>query len=190
MSTTFSRRGPVNTSHRADGCRSAVHQRHCQQHVAVDRDQQTRPDHYHSRYRLMPNLHRPPDTTRQSCLSSCLCRVWCAGVNWTIAVQTSNFLSATVWSCREFNSHRRSGRDTDKTVLSCLVALVAWYTVKNVGAVWVPHGAVWCRWGAIELELALTAEPRCAREATSSSDEVSRDRKRCRALPFITAPRR
>ena len=25
------------------------------------------------------------------------------------------------------------------------------YTVKNVGAVWVPHGAVWCRWGAIEV---------------------------------------
>jgi len=35
-------------------------------------------------------------------------------------VQTSNFLSATVLSCRESNSHRRIGRDTDKTVLSCL----------------------------------------------------------------------
>ena len=35
-------------------------------------------------------------------------------------VRTSNFLSATVLSCRESNSHRRSGRDTDKTVLSCL----------------------------------------------------------------------
>ena len=35
-------------------------------------------------------------------------------------VQTSNFLSATVLSCWEANSHRRSGRDTDKTVLSCL----------------------------------------------------------------------
>jgi len=34
-------------------------------------------------------------------------------------IQISNFLSATVWSCRESNSHRRSGRDTDKTVLSC-----------------------------------------------------------------------
>jgi len=34
--------------------------------------------------------------------------------------QTSNFLSATVLSCRESSSHRRSGRDTDKTVLSCL----------------------------------------------------------------------
>ena len=35
-------------------------------------------------------------------------------------VQTSNFLSATVLSCRGSNSHRRDGRDTDKTVLSCL----------------------------------------------------------------------
>jgi len=34
--------------------------------------------------------------------------------------QTSNFPSATVSSCRESNSHRRSGRNTDKTVLSCL----------------------------------------------------------------------
>jgi len=38
-------------------------------------------------------------------------------------VQTSNFLSARVSSCRESNSHRGSGRDTDKTVLSCL----AWW---------------------------------------------------------------
>jgi len=29
---------------------------------------------------VMPNSHRPPDTTRQSCL----CRVRCVGVNWTI----------------------------------------------------------------------------------------------------------
>jgi len=36
-------------------------------------------------------------------------------------VQAVNFPSATVLSCRESNSHRRSGRDTDKTVLSCLV---------------------------------------------------------------------
>ena len=35
-------------------------------------------------------------------------------------VQTSNFLSATVLSCRKSNSRRRSGRDTDKTVSSCL----------------------------------------------------------------------
>ena len=33
-------------------------------------------------------------------------------------VHTSNFLSATVLSCRESNSHRQS--ETDKTVLSCL----------------------------------------------------------------------
>jgi len=69
---------------------------------------------------LMPNSHRPPDTTRRSCLR----RVWRCGVNWTIALnvlmQTSDFLSATVFSCRESNSQRRRGRDTDKTVLSCL----------------------------------------------------------------------
>ena len=62
-----------------------------------------------------------PDTTRQSCL----CRVWCACVNWTIALNVfrlPHFLSATVLSCRESNSHcqQQSGRDTDKTVLSCL----------------------------------------------------------------------
>ena len=61
------------------------------------------------------------DTTRRSCLY----RVWCAGVNWTIALnvfilQTSCWGVATVSSCRESNSHRRTGRDTDKTVLSCL----------------------------------------------------------------------
>jgi len=34
-------------------------------------------------------------------------------------VQTSHFLPAIVLSCRESNSHHRSGSDTDKTVLSC-----------------------------------------------------------------------
>ena len=34
-------------------------------------------------------------------------------------IQTSNFLSATVLNCRQSNSHHRSGRDTEKTVLSC-----------------------------------------------------------------------
>jgi len=60
-----------------------------------------------------------PDTTRRSCL----CRVWCAGVNWTIAPSVSRlqiFLSATVLSRRESSSHGRGGYDTDKTVLSCL----------------------------------------------------------------------
>jgi len=35
-------------------------------------------------------------------------------------IQTSDFLSVTVLSCRESSSHHRSGHDTDKTVLSCL----------------------------------------------------------------------
>ena len=49
-----------------------------------------------------------PDTTKQSCRR----RVWRAGVNWTIAINFTNFLSATVLSCLwESGSHRRSGRD-------------------------------------------------------------------------------
>ena len=50
------------------------------------------------------------------------CRVCrCELVDCSECVQTWNyFLSATVLSCRESNSHRRSGRDTDKTILSCL----------------------------------------------------------------------
>ena len=49
-----------------------------------------------------------PDTTKQSWL----CRVLRGGVNWTIAInvfKVQNFLSATVLSCLESNSHRRSG---------------------------------------------------------------------------------
>ena len=42
--------------------------------------------------------HRPPDTTKQSCL----CRVWRNDVHCAITrVQTSNFLSATVFIRRE-----------------------------------------------------------------------------------------
>jgi len=60
-----------------------------------------------------------PDTMKQSCL----CRVWRDGVNWTIAINASRLQyssPATVLSCRESSPHRRSGRDTDKTVLTCL----------------------------------------------------------------------
>jgi len=50
--------------------------------------------------------------------------LFCTSPWWFVTcserVQTSNFLSATVSSCRESNSHRRNGRYTDKTVLSCL----------------------------------------------------------------------
>ena len=59
-------------------------------------------------------------TTRRSCL----CRVWCAGVNWTIALNVFRlqvFYRRQSWRrCRESSSHRRSGRDTDKTLSSCL----------------------------------------------------------------------
>jgi len=67
---------------------------------------------------LLHNSHRPPNTTRQSSL---WCLAWrCELDNCYWRVSTSHFLSATVLSCRESNSHRRSGRATDKTVLSCL----------------------------------------------------------------------
>jgi len=35
----------------------------------------------------MPNSHRPPDTTRRSCLY----RVWRGDVNWTIPINVSDF---------------------------------------------------------------------------------------------------
>ena len=59
----------------------------------------------------------PVRTTRRSCLF----RVWCELDDCSERVQSSNVLSATVLSCRESNSQRRGGRDTDKTVLSRLV---------------------------------------------------------------------
>ena len=50
------------------------------------------------------------------------CRVRrCELDNCSERVQTSNFLSATVLSCGESNSHHQNERNTDKTVLSCLV---------------------------------------------------------------------
>ena len=67
----------------------------------------------------MPNSHRPPDTTRQSCL-------WRGGVNWTIALNgfgdmqfaidynngityVMNVLSMRVGSGRQFRVTRRVG---------------------------------------------------------------------------------
>ena len=47
-----------------------------------------------------------------------VCR--CELDNFSERLQTSNFLSATVLSCRDSSSYRQSGRDTEKTVLSCL----------------------------------------------------------------------
>jgi len=51
-------------------------------------------------------------------LSCLVCR--CEVDDCSERVQTSNFLSATVLSCRQSNSHLRRGHDTDKTVLFCL----------------------------------------------------------------------
>jgi len=69
---------------------------------------------------LMPNSHRPPDTTNSpvSVVSG-----WRGGVNRIIFYSKrfqTKFLSATVLSYRKSNLHRRSGRDTDRTVLSGL----------------------------------------------------------------------
>ena len=65
----------------------------------------------------------PIHTARQTRQNSPVCVVSCATV-WIEQlpqrVQTSHLLSATVLSGRESDSHRRSGHDTDKTVLSRL----------------------------------------------------------------------
>jgi len=60
---------------------------------------------------------------RQAGATVLSCLMWrCELYDCSERVQTPNFLSATVFSCRESSSHRRSGRDTDKTVLSYPVA--------------------------------------------------------------------
>jgi len=65
------------------------------------------------------NSHR--HTRHDKAVLSVSCLAWrCELDNCPERVQTSDFLSATVLSCRESNSHRRGGRDTYKTVLSCL----------------------------------------------------------------------
>jgi len=68
-----------------------------------------------------PTQFTPPHQTRQD---GPVCVV--SGVNWTIALNVFRLQifcrrQTTVLSCRESSSHRRSGRDTDKIVLSCLV---------------------------------------------------------------------
>ena len=71
---------------------------------------------------VMPHQTRHRQDTRhdKTVLSvSCLvCR--CEFGDCSERVQTPYFLSATVLSCRESNSHRRSRRDKEKTILSCL----------------------------------------------------------------------
>ena len=61
----------------------------------------------------------------------CLCRVWCAVDDCSERVQTSNFLSATVLSCRESNSHRRNGRDADQTVF-VVSGVAVWIKPNNL----------------------------------------------------------
>jgi len=63
------------------------------------------------------------------------CRVWCAGVNWTIALNVSRlqrfFCRRQSLSCRVSSSRRRGRHDTDRTVLSGLAWRCEWgITVK------------------------------------------------------------
>ena len=77
---------------------------------------------------LMPSSQRHTRHDKTVLSVSCpVCR--CEFDDCSERVQTSNFLSATVLSCRESSSHRRSGRDTDKTVWSCL----AWWRCDSSG---------------------------------------------------------
>ena len=69
---------------------------------------------------LTSHHHTRHDKTVLS-VSRLVCR--CELDDCSERVQTSNFLSVTVLSCRESNSHRRSGRDADKTVLSCMATV-------------------------------------------------------------------
>ena len=67
----------------------------------------------------MPNSHR--HTRHDKTVLSVSCLVCRYGLDdCSERVRTSDFPSVTVLSCRESSSHRRSGRDADKTVLSCL----------------------------------------------------------------------
>ena len=67
--------------------------------------------------RLNSHSHTRHDKNSPVCVVSGVA-VWTERL--LLACSDFKFLSATVLSCRESNSHHRSGRDTDKTVLSCL----------------------------------------------------------------------
>ena len=121
------------------------------------------------------NFHRHIGRDKTVLSVSCLvCR--CELDDCSERVQTSNFLSATVSSCRGSNSHRRDGRDTDKTVLSCLawrceLALTNTTRTTRPCVRRVPHIAsdkkrflVHCTLGG-----GRTQEAKCSREPRDSS---------------------
>jgi len=70
---------------------------------------------------LMPNSLRPLDTTRRSCL----CRVWCAGVNWTIALNVFRLQISVGDSIElsgiQFTPPKRTRHRQDSIVVSGLV---------------------------------------------------------------------
>jgi len=81
--------------------------------------------------RLSSHLHTRHDKMILS-VSCLVCR--CELDDRSERVRTSNFLSATVLSCPETNSHRRSGRDADKTVLLCLAWLYKYGSMGSMCA--------------------------------------------------------
>ena len=82
---------------------------------------------------VVPNSHRHTRHDKMILSVSCLvCR--CELDDRSERVRTSNFLSATVLSCPETNSHRRSGRDADKTVLLCLAWLYKYGSMGSMCA--------------------------------------------------------
>jgi len=70
--------------------------------------------------RLISHRHTTIHDKAVLSVSCLVCR--CELDDCSESVQTSDFLSATVVSCRESSSHRRCRHDADRTVLSC----VAW----------------------------------------------------------------
>ena len=73
---------------------------------------------------LMPNSHRPTDTTRTVLSAQCLARR-CELDDCSERVQTSSFLSATIlsWSGIEFTSPERTRHRQDSSVVSGGVAV-------------------------------------------------------------------
>jgi len=64
-----------------------------------------------------PTQFTPPARHDKTVLSVSLLVCRCELDDCCERAQTLYFLSATVLSCREYNSHRRNGRDTDNTIL-------------------------------------------------------------------------
>ena len=105
-----------------------------------------------ARHSYLPGLRRGGGSRQAgvTVLSCLMCQ--CELDNCSGRVQTSNFLSATVLHCRESNSHRWSGRDTDKTVLSCL----AWRCELSLTVAWWHSGygvELTIKWSRVQISV-------------------------------------